>query len=495
MPPVSDTAGSLLLRSGLVSEEQVRDAELLVAQGRGTIGECLVRLGAIDEESVVDFFHRRLMVPRIEPERFERISKKTLAAVPAEMAAEFHIFPIEIDAEGTITLAMADPSDASVADEVGFFTDRFCQRAVAHASLIRAAIKHYYGVDLDEEDAPEPTVELPPGVFPEEYEAGMMHAHASNAAPTPMPRLPESGGLDEQPDDLDLPPPEESDEADAERAAEEPVLLLTRRKQPTGEEPTTRFAVQDLEEPTTQFAARDFEEAAAGNGASADETLHGPPSARSPHEAPPTRAPEEPPSRAAALPPALGPTDDDDFAEPILLTRPVARVTPRTPSTLTGIPVLTVPDPPLGALRSTTTRDEIAETLLQYLGQMVPRAALFVVRRGVLMGHGGRGAQLDADAVRQVQIPVDAPSLFRDAVQSRLPYRGPLLDSPVDRAFADLIGELRGDVMLFPVSVRERVVALLYADGITHPLPDAVLHAVAREAGRAYERLILEGKR
>ena len=84
---------------------------------------------------------------------------------------------------------------------------------------------------------------------------------------------------------------------------------------------------------------------------------------------------------------------------------------------------------------------------------------------------------------------------FRDVVQSRLPYRGPLLDSPVNRAFANLIGELRGDILLFPVAVRERVVAVLYADGITHPLPDAALHAVAREAGRAYERLILEGKR
>ena len=45
-----------------------------------------------------------------------------------------------------------------------------------------------------------------------------------------------------------------------------------------------------------------------------------------------------------------------------------------------------------------------------------------------------------------------------------------------------------------PIAVRDRVIAVLFADGAAQPLPDAALHATVREAGLAYERLILEAK-
>jgi hypothetical protein len=45
-----------------------------------------------------------------------------------------------------------------------------------------------------------------------------------------------------------------------------------------------------------------------------------------------------------------------------------------------------------------------------------------------------------------------------------------------------------------PILVRERVIAVLFADQATQPLPDAALHATTREAGLAYERLILGAK-
>ena len=50
-------------------------------------------------------------------------------------------------------------------------------------------------------------------------------------------------------------------------------------------------------------------------------------------------------------------------------------------------------------------------------------------------------------------------------------------------------------MLLLPIAVRERVIALAYSDGVSTPLPDAALHAVSREAGAAYERLILAAKK
>jgi len=45
-----------------------------------------------------------------------------------------------------------------------------------------------------------------------------------------------------------------------------------------------------------------------------------------------------------------------------------------------------------------------------------------------------------------------------------------------------------------PIAIRERIIAVLFADHATVPLPDAALHATTREAGLAYERLILHAK-
>jgi hypothetical protein len=179
--------------------------------------------------------------------------------------------------------------------------------------------------------------------------------------------------------------------------------------------------------------------------------------------------------------------------QPILLTQPLREDEPERPrkATLPGFPVF-APDPPLLQLRSAATRDEIAREVLDYVGQLTARVILFVVRKALLVGHDARG--VDVGTVRRVSVHVDAPSLFRDVVASRLPYRGPLPETPANRAFAHAIGGVQSEVLLMPIAIRDRIVAVLYADGAAQPLPDAALHATTREAGLAYERLILEGK-
>jgi len=96
--------------------------------------------------------------------------------------------------------------------------------------------------------------------------------------------------------------------------------------------------------------------------------------------------------------------------------------------------------------------------------------------------------------VKKLIINVEAPSLFRDVIASRLPYRGPLPETPANRAFAHAIGGVSPEVLVMPIAVRDRIIAVLFADGSAQPLPDAALHATIREAGLAYERLILESK-
>ncbi|MSP59665.1 MAG: hypothetical protein EXR72_04865 [Myxococcales bacterium] len=414
---VTYIAGSLLVRYGLIRHEQLVEAERLRQLDGNTLGECLVRLGVLNEEQLVNFYQRRLMVPRIAAAQLARVSSRAIAALPADMVAEFRVFPVEIDAEGTITLAMADPADTHVVDELTFFTDRFCQRAVATESLIRAAIERYYRVRFD---APPITARV--------------------AQPTPVPRADETLRM-----------------AGLPRVEPEPVMLLTQIKH-ADDTPLPAHAPMPPDSPTP-LAARPNEAEA---------------------EAPPRGPPQ--------------PSPDDPKTDPILLTHPKEVAPKRRKITLTGLQV-NPPPAPLAALRTAATREAIAAILLEYLAAMAPRAILFVMRRDRLEGFDGRGEKLDPSLVQRLAVSTHEPSLFSDVIRSRLPYRGPLPETPANRAFAQSIDALPGEVLLLPIAVRDRVIALAYADGLSRALPDASLHAVSREAGQAYERLILESKR
>jgi hypothetical protein len=143
---MAEHSGAMLLRAGVISQAQLHQAHELRQREGGSFGECLVRLGFIDEEGLVRFYHTRLMVPRVTPQQMQVVSAKVLSLVPADMAAEFRVLPFDVDAEGSVMLAMADPSDNHAVDEVTFFADRFIVRGVAAESALRRAIEHHYGV-------------------------------------------------------------------------------------------------------------------------------------------------------------------------------------------------------------------------------------------------------------------------------------------------------------------------------------------------------------
>lgn len=417
--------GALLLRMGVLRPADLAAATALQERDGGSFGECLVRLGFVDEEQLAEFYKSRLMITRVPDHRLVDVHKNILQLVPADMAAEFRVLPVDLDGDGLV-LAMADPTDNHAVDEVAFFADRFVVRVVATESAIRDGIERHYGVRFTSPRAAE------------RVSARVAHPQPTGVATRP-------GPMTEAPPDRapnPSPPPPEAKSAPAapkpsKEVLEEQIVLLTKVKY-------------------------------------ADAT--------------PLPMPVPPPDDYQ---PEYLPEED----EPILLTTPKAAPPERKRSdTLPGFAQITVPDPPLARLRAATHRDEIATAILDYVALMMRRAAFFVMKKSILIGHDARGTDLDPSTVRKLVINVEAPSLFRDVIASRLPYRGPLPETPANRAFAHALGGVSSEVLVMPIAVRDRVIAVLFADGAAQPLPDAALHATVREAGLAYERLILESK-
>ena len=418
---MADMPGALLLRMGVLRPGDLAAAAALQKRDGSSFGECLVRLGYVDEEQLADFYKTRLMITRVPDQRLVEVHPNVLAMVGADMASEFRVMPVDLDGDGLV-LAMADPTDNHAVDEVAFFANRFIVRVVATESAIRDGIGHHYGVHFNAPRAGDRVAVRVAQPLAVPGSNGAMRPGPSLAA-APAPKSKET--------------PKETLEETPKETLEETIVLLTKVKY----------------------------------------------------------------ADATPLPLPVPPPDDDQPEtaphrdEPILLTHPKAAAPEKKRAdTLPGFAQITVPDPPLARLRAAHQRDEIAGAVLDYVALLMRRVAFFGMKKTILMGRDARGVDLDASTVRKLVINVEAPSLFRDVIASRLPYRGPLPETPANRAFAHALGGVSSEVLLMPIAVRDRVIAVLFADGAAQPLPDAALHATVREAGLAYERLILEGK-
>ena len=139
-----EDAGALLVRSGLVSNDQLRLSRQAHAGQGGTIGEHLVLAGFVDDETLAEFYRIHLMVPQVRPEELHGLNRTLLDKIPAAMAMEFRCLPIACDRERNLTLAMADPSTTHAVDEISFFTGDYIIRAVATQRQIAWCLARYY---------------------------------------------------------------------------------------------------------------------------------------------------------------------------------------------------------------------------------------------------------------------------------------------------------------------------------------------------------------
>jgi hypothetical protein len=143
------------------------------------------------------------------------------------------------------------------------------------------------------------------------------------------------------------------------------------------------------------------------------------------------------------------------------------------------------------ALEVVGDSDAIAAVVVTFMKRLCRRGAFLVVRRGRLSGWMGLGQGVHVDALRHATLALDKPSTFRDLIQTRLPFRGPVLDAVSRDFLIEGLGWAPRDMLAIPLTVRDRVVAVAYGDERTHPLPDEFLQTLARAAELALDRAIV----
>lgn len=134
--------GEMLMEAGLIDTLQLDSALGHQRNWGGKLGSVLVELGFITEENLAGFIEKQLHHPCVGISSIT-VPKEAVEAVKTDIAKKYTVFPINLEGN-TVTLAMMDPTDLRVIDELQFVVGKKIKPALALESEIKKAIRRYY---------------------------------------------------------------------------------------------------------------------------------------------------------------------------------------------------------------------------------------------------------------------------------------------------------------------------------------------------------------
>ncbi|NLF16480.1 MAG: Flp pilus assembly complex ATPase component TadA [Lentisphaerae bacterium] len=134
----------LLQSRGIVSEEQVAEAREHAQLGGTSVLDALVLLKRVSEEEVLHMVAAEYGMDTFDFSADVKIPSEVIAAVPPDVARRYRIVPVMRN-EGTLTVAMADPSDLEALDSIRYILRTDVEGVVASRKAIDRALDYYYG--------------------------------------------------------------------------------------------------------------------------------------------------------------------------------------------------------------------------------------------------------------------------------------------------------------------------------------------------------------
>ena len=143
----SERIGDLLVKEGMITKEQLEKA-LQEQKSSGTrVGYNLVKLGFIPELELTKVLARQYKMPAVDLSKFE-VDPRIVKLVPADLAIKHLVLPLKRDGR-TLTVAMADPTNMGVVDDLKFITRYDIFPVIAGEFTLKNAIeKHYESSDI-----------------------------------------------------------------------------------------------------------------------------------------------------------------------------------------------------------------------------------------------------------------------------------------------------------------------------------------------------------
>ena len=434
--------GQLLVARGWITVQQLTRALQTQQVLGGRLGTCLVDMEAISEDNLLKGLSEQLGVPPVSLDDLRGVPDEVLALLPEKLARRCRAIPFRV--VGTrLDVAMLDPRNLAIQDEVAFASGKRVMVYVAHELRIMEALERYY-----KEENPSRLAMLVERLNRARYFWERDKQPEPPKAEDELSRLP--------PLSVNRPAFKRPAPAEPVRAPAPPAPVAPPAAKPAPAAPPAAPAVR---RPAMQTVSMTEEERA----------LLAPVASLAPKTA--AEAPAPPPAASPALPPSLPMASSIDEVE--------------------------------AAFARTHDREEVARIALGFLARAYRRSALFQVAKDKVSSWMGQG-ELDLPIFQKFSIGLDQPSVFLNLRNGSNLHMGPLPPMPAHRELARAWGgELPRDCVALPVRIKDRLVAVLYADGGLKEakaagiggIELAHLQRLATATGAALERCILHRKR
>ncbi len=135
--------GEILIRRGVISPDQLSEAERIAREGGGNLQDSLVRLGYATGEEVMRALaqqHRHDFINLTDIS----IPESVIELVPESVARENAILPLA-EEDGLLKVIVSDPEDFDTIEKLRFILNRKVEIALAPRENILEAINRYYG--------------------------------------------------------------------------------------------------------------------------------------------------------------------------------------------------------------------------------------------------------------------------------------------------------------------------------------------------------------
>ena len=135
--------GESLVELGLITAEQLRQAELEAKADAETLRKILTKKGLISEEDLTAFLSQEFDLPSIDLANY-LIDPEIIDLVPEELARKHLFIPI-LKISNDLTVAMVDPSDVFAVDELHMKTGLNIEPAIVTETGLKKALDQHYG--------------------------------------------------------------------------------------------------------------------------------------------------------------------------------------------------------------------------------------------------------------------------------------------------------------------------------------------------------------
>ena len=140
--------GEILCKEGYITGTQLEDALNYQKKNKGRLGNVLIKLGYIEDETIVNVLSRIHNYPAV------LLSKTTpdpevLKIVPYEMAKKYLAFPLRFKGE-ELVITMAEPTDTSAVADLQNEVQKSISISISTEQDIVEAYKTYYKIDDEE---------------------------------------------------------------------------------------------------------------------------------------------------------------------------------------------------------------------------------------------------------------------------------------------------------------------------------------------------------